>query len=263
MRGAIAGDVIGSRFEHFRFKDKEFPLISPQSRPTDDTVLTIAVAEALLGDGDYKAALRAWGRRYPRAGYGGGFRKWLQLDEEKAVPYRSYGNGSAMRVSAVAWLRHTPEEVLAEAERTALPTHDHPEGIKGAQAVALAVFRARQGAGKDSIRDELTARFGYDLTRRLDDIRPGYRFDVTCQGSVPEALIAFLESTDWEDAVRNAISLGGDTDTQACMAGAVAEAFYGGVPAEAWNEVESRLPPDMLELLGRFDTTVRAGPTRA
>ena len=249
MRGAIAGDVIGSRFEHFPFKYKEFPLFSRISRPTDDTVMTVAVAEALLGDGNYRAAFRRWGHRYPRAGYGGSFRKWLALPDEEAAPYGSFGNGSAMRVSPVAWLRNTVDDVLVEAERTALPTHNHPEGIKGAQAVALAVFLARTGAGKAELRTEIEGRFGYDLSRRLDDLRPTYRFDVTCQGSVPEALIAFLESTDWEDAVRNAVSLGGDADTQACMAGAVAEAFYGGVPAEIWSEVESRLPADVLAVL--------------
>jgi ADP-ribosylglycohydrolase len=259
MRGAIAGDVIGSRFEHFPFKYKEFPLFSRISRPTDDTVMTVAVAEAMLGDGDYREAFRRWGHRYPRAGYGGTFRKWLALPDEEAGPYGSFGNGSAMRVSPVGWLRHSVEEILAEAERTALPTHNHPEGIKGAQAIALAVFLARTGAGKDMIRSEIEGRFGYDLGRQLDAIRPVYRPDVTCQGSVPEALIAFLESTDWEDAVRNAVSLGGDSDTQACMAGAVAEAFYGGVPAEIRAEVEGRLPADMREVLGRFDAVREQG----
>lgn len=250
MRGAIAGDVIGSRYEHFRIKRKEFPLLSRASCPTDDSVLT--VAEALLGDGDYRAALRRWGQRYPRAGYGGTFRRWLHLDDD-AIPYDSFGNGSAMRVSAVAWLRHGVDEVLAEAERSALPTHGHPEGVKGAQAVALAVFMARTGASKAGIRGELEQRFQYDLGRRLDDIRPTYRADVTCQGSVPEALIAFLESTDWEDAVRNAVSLGGDADTQACIAGAVAEGFYGGVPTEVWEQIGPRLPADMQEVLARFE----------
>jgi len=253
MRGGIAGDVIGSRFEHFPFKYKEFPLFSRISRPTDDTVMTVAVAEAMLGGGDYRGAFRRWGHRYPRAGYGGTFRKWLALPDEEAKPYGSFGNGAAMRSSPAGWLRNDIEAVLAEAERTALPTHNHPEGVKGAQAIALAVFLARTGAGKAAIRAEVEGRFDYDLGRRLDDIRPVYRSDNTCQGSVPEALIAFLESTDWEDAVRNAVSLGGDSDTQACMAGAVAEVFYGGVPTEIWSEVEGRLPDDMLEVLARFD----------
>jgi ADP-ribosylglycohydrolase len=220
-------------------------------------VLTVAVAEALLGGGDYSATIRKRGLRYPRSGYGGMFRRWPAMGRNR--PYNSFGNGSAMRVSAVGWLRHSVEEVLAEAERSAEVTHNHPEGIKGAQAVALAIFRARGGASKEAIRAELAERFGYDLERRLEEIRPESRFDETCQGSVPEALIAFLESSDWEDAVRNAVSLGGDTDTQACMAGAVAEAFYGGVPAEIWAEVEQRLPADMVEVVERFERQVRLG----
>jgi ADP-ribosylglycohydrolase len=253
MRGAIAGDVIGSLYEWDRIKTTEFPLLQPESHWTDDTVLTIAIAEALLGDGDYAAALRWWGLRYPDSGYGGMFRRWLASPLDPPPPYHSLGNGSAMRVSAVGWLRHTEAAVLSEAARTAEVTHNHPEGIKGAQAVALAILRARKGTSRDAIRAELVERFGYDLERQLDAVRPGHRFDETCPGSVPEALIAFLESTDWEDAVRNAVSLGGDADTQACMAGAVAEAFYGGVPAEIWAQVETRLPADMREVVRRFD----------
>jgi ADP-ribosylglycohydrolase len=183
------------------------------------------------------------------------FRRWLGSGRDR--PYNSFGNGSAMRVSAVGWLRHSVEEVLAEAARSAEVTHNHPEGIKGAQAVALAILRARTGVAREDIRRELTERFAYDLEQRLEAIRPDYQFDETCPGSVPEALVAFFESDSWESAVRNAVSLGGDADTQACIAGAVAEAFYGEVPGEIWAEVVKRLPPDMVRVVGRFEREVR------
>lgn len=255
MRGAIAGDVIGCPYEWHRIKTTEFPLFRPESHWTDDSVLTVAVAEALLGGRDYSATIRKWGLRYPRSGYGGMFRRWLAMGRNR--PYNSFGNGSAMRVSAVGWLRHSVEEVLAEAERSAEVTHNHPEGIKGAQAVALAILWARTGVPREEMRLELTARFGYDLDRRMEEIRPDCQFDETCQGSVPEALIAFFEAESWEAAVRNAVSLGGDADTQACIAGAVAEAYFGGVPAEIWGEVEKRLPADMVKVVGRFDRAAR------
>jgi len=255
MRGAIAGDVIGAPYEWNRIKTTDFPLFRSESHWTDDTVLTVAVAEALLGDGDYRVALRSWGVRYPHAGYGGMFRRWLASPSRWSPAYNSFGNGSAMRVSAVGWLRHSTDAVLAEAAKSAEVTHNHPEGVKGAQAVALAILRARTGTSKLDIRHELTDRFGYDLERRLEDIRAGYQFDVTCQGSVPEALIAFFEADSWEAAVRNAVSLGGDADTQACIAGSVAEAFFGGVPAEIWAEVETRLPADIREVLGQYELT--------
>ena len=193
MLGAIAGDVVGSPYEFEPIKTTEFPLFGPSSAFTDDTVLTCAVAEALLGGGDYAAAFRRWGRRYPDVSWGGRFRQWLS--DDRAGPYGSFGNGSAMRVGPVGWARDTVEEVLAEAERSARPTHDHPEGIKGAQATALAVFLARTGAGKGVIREEIARRFGYDVWRSVDAVRPSYRFDETCQRTVPEALIAFFDST--------------------------------------------------------------------
>jgi ADP-ribosylglycohydrolase len=257
MRGAIAGDVIGSLYEWDRIKTTDFPLFRPESHWTDDSVLTVAVAEVLLGGGDYSATIRKWGLRYPHAGYGGMFRRWLASGRDR--PYNSFGNGSAMRVSAVGWLRHSVEEVLAEAARSAEVTHNHPEGIKGAQAVALAILRARTGATREEMRLELVARFGYDLDRRMEEVRPDSQFDETCQGSVPEALIAFFEADSWEAAVRNAVSLGGDADTQACIAGAVAEAYYGGVPGEIWAEVEKRLPPDMVKVVRRFERQVQRG----
>jgi ADP-ribosylglycohydrolase len=248
--GAIAGDVIGSVHEHAGTKTTDFPLFTPASRFTDDSVLTAAVAEVLASGGDYADSLQRWARAYPRAGYGGAFRRWMW--SEAAAPYGSFGNGSGMRASPVGWARTSLEEVLDEARRSAEVTHDHPEGIKGAQAVAAAVFLARTGSSKDEVRAAITTRFGYDLSRRLDDIRPQYTFDVTCQGSVPEALIAFLESSGWEDAVRKAVSLGGDADTLACMTGAVAEAFYGGVPPEIATEVVARLDDRIRAVIALF-----------
>jgi len=257
LYGAVAGDIVGSAFERRPVKTTDFPLFSPASRWTDDTVLTVATAEVLLTGGDFEEAYRRWGRRYPDAGYGRGFRHWLLSRHPE--PYQSFGNGSAMRVSPVGWTCGTLEETLELARSSALPTHDHPEGIKGAQAVAAAVFLARSGASKTEIRSEIETRFGYDLRRTLDEIRPVYAFDPTCQGSVPEALIAFLESDSFEDALRKAVSLGGDSDTQACIAGAVAEAFYGGVPAEVADRVRALLPAEMVRILDRFGAVF---PTR-
>ena len=252
MLGAIAGDIIGSVYEHHPIKTKGFPLFHPQCRFTDDSVLTIAIAKAILDDRNYFKAVLEIGRKYPHAGYGGSFIRWLHSTAPK--PYNSWGNGAAMRVSPVGFALDTVEDVLAEAARSAAVTHDHPEGIKGAQATALAIFLARTGADKASIRSEIEARFGYDLARSLDAIRPTYRFDVSCQGSVPESLIAFLESTGYESAVRNAVSLGGDADTMACIAGGIAQAFYGAVPEQIARKVRSRLPGGFLDVLDRFES---------
>jgi hypothetical protein len=214
------------------------------------------VAEAILNArraptaDDYARQLRSFGRRYPDAGYGSSFRRWTAAD--RAEPYNSWGNGSAMRASAVGWAFDSEEDVLRQAELTALPTHNHPEGIKGAQAVALAVFMARKGVSKEKLRASLSSRFDYDLGRTVESIRPNYGFEVSCQASVPEAVIAFLDSADFEDAVRNAISLGGDADTQACVAGAIAEAFYRGVPPRVLAWVLPRLEDGLLETLDRF-----------
>jgi ADP-ribosylglycohydrolase len=227
-------------------------LFPPGAQFTDDTVLTVATAEALLGDGDYAGAFRRYGRAYPKAGYGGSFYRWLLTDN--AGPYNSWGNGAAMRVSPVGYALDTVDEVLAEAARSAAVTHDHPEGIKGAQATALAVFLARSGSDKTSMKLAIEERFGYDLARSLDAIRPTYRFDVSCQGSVPESVIAFLASTDYESAARNAVSLGGDADTMACIAGGIAQAFYGAVPEQIAREVRSRLPEGFLDVLDRFES---------
>jgi ADP-ribosylglycohydrolase len=259
MLGAIAGDIIGSVYEAMPVKRTDFPLFAPEARFTDDTVLTVATAQALLGDGDYAAAYRRYGRAYPDAGYGGNFYRWLF--SEAAGPYGSWGNGAAMRVSPVGFALDSVDAVLAEARRSAAVTHDHPEGIKGAQATALAVFLARHGVDGADLATEIQGRFDYDLARPLEAIRPGYRFDVSCQGSVPESLIAFLQSTDFEGAVRNAISLGGDADTMACIAGGVAQAFYGGVPEPIAAEVRRRLPVRFLSVIERFERRYpQAGP---
>ncbi|NIM52473.1 MAG: ADP-ribosylglycohydrolase family protein [Gemmatimonadales bacterium] len=250
MLGAIAGDVIGSVFEGYPTKSCDFPLIDAHSTFTDDTVLTVAVADAILSGGDYASSLKHWARKYPNAGYGSAFYHWM-LSPDRA-PYNSWGNGSAMRVSPVGFAFDSLEVVLQEAKRTAEVTHNHPEGIKGAQATAVAVFLARQGESKGRIRDEIAQRFAYDLDRTLDAIRPGYRFDISCQGSVPESIIAFLESEDVESAIRKAISLGGDSDTMACIAGAIAEAFYREIPSSIRSGVRDRLTADLLAVVDEF-----------
>jgi ADP-ribosylglycohydrolase len=237
--GAIAGDIIGSVHEGSIRKSKDFPLFISRSRFTDDTVLTVAVANAIRLGNDYGPTLRRWGRLYPDAGYGGWFHEWLFNGDPR--PYNSYGNGSAMRVSAIGWAINDLDTVVLEGGKSAEVTHNHPEGMKGAQAVAAAVFLARTSHTKGQISDFLLGRFGYDCSLSLDALRRTAGFDVTCQGTVPAAVTAFLESQDFEDAVRNAVSLGGDADTLACIAGAVAEAFYGGVPARIQLEVMRRL----------------------
>ena len=266
MYGALLGDMIGAPYEFDRGnKTKEFPLFCEESHFTDDSVMTIAVAEALLDsqfreDGEIREALaqsmRKWGSKYPHAGYGGRFRHWLRADDPQ--PYGSYGNGSAMRVSAAGWLFDTLEETRHMARLTAEVTHNHPEGIKGAEATACAIFLARTGSGKEEIRDFIIREFGYDLSRSCDEIRPTYYHVESCQKTVPEAITAFLEGTDFEDVIRTAVSLGGDCDTLTCIAGSIAEAFYG-VPAILEAECRSRLPEDMVYVLGRFDISREHG----
>lgn len=250
MLGAIAGDIIGSVHEAHPIKRKDFELFTEGSRFTDDTVLTVAVADCLLHGKAYAQTFRDYVARYPDRGYGASFRRWAQQPGSGA--YGSYGNGAAMRVSPVAWACEEYEEILAEAERSASVTHDHPEGIKGAQATATAIFMARLHYDKPAIRDAIARRFDYELSRSLDDIREGYRFDSSCQGSVPESIIAFLESDGYEDAVRNAVSLGGDADTMACIAGAIAEAYYGGVPDRIKEATFKRLVPPFVAVLSDF-----------
>ena len=249
MIGAIAGDIIGSVYEQRPIKTKAFPLFDDHCRFTDDTVLTVAIADAVLSGRPYRTSIIEIGRRYPRAGYGGSFIRWLFSDNPR--PYNSWGNGSAMRVSPIGFAFTSEDEVLMQAKMTAEVSHNHPEGIKGAQAVALAIYLARTGADKEQIRTRIAAKFGYDIDRTVDDIRPGYTFDISCQGTVPEAVIAFIDSDTFEDAIRNAVSLGGDSDTLACITGGIAEAFYG-VPDNIREEVQHRLPRDLLEIVQNF-----------
>jgi ADP-ribosylglycohydrolase len=250
MLGAVAGDIIGSVYEFNNTHRYDFALFTPESFFTDDTVLTVAVADCILHGKDYARTIWEYGNRYPGRGYGGRFRDWLASKDLK--PYNSFGNGSAMRVSPVGFAFDTLDETLAEARRSAEVTHSHPEGIKGAQAVAAAIFLARRGESKPRIKEYITSTFGYDLSRTLDEIRPTYSFDETCQGSVPEAIISFLESNDYEDAIRKAVTLGGDSDTIACITGGIAQAFYGGVPEHIVAGVRQRLEPPLLRILDEF-----------
>ena len=228
MLGAIIGDIVGSVYEWHNIKTKDFPLFSERCFFTDDTVMTIAVADGLMNGGssdNFIDSLKKFGRLYPNSGYGSGFRRWLFSNNRE--PYNSWGNGSAMRVSPCGWFAKSLDEAENLAETSAAVTHNHPEGIKGAQATAAAIYLARTDLTKDEIRDYIETKYRYDLHRTLDEIRPGYIFNESCQETVPEAIIAFLESTGFEDAIRNAISLGGDSDTLAAITGSIAEAAYG------------------------------------
>jgi ADP-ribosylglycohydrolase len=248
--GAIAGDIIGSIYEGHNIKTTEFDLFRPKRRFTDDSVLTVATMYAIINHVDYTQAYKSLGKKYPRAGYGHRFRGWLHSDDTE--PYYSWGNGSAMRVSPVGWYYDNIDEVLAEAKRSAEVTHNHPEGVKGAQATAAAVFMARTGKSKEDIKRFITDTFHYNLDRKLDSIRPNYRFDSSCKGSVPEAIIAFLESTDFENAVRLAVSIGGDSDTIASIAGGIAEAFYQTVPDNIVDGALEILPQELIDIVGTF-----------
>ena len=250
MIGAIAGDIIGSVYEQHPIKTREFPLFHRECRFTDDSVLTIAIAKAILTDRDYLKAIRELGRKYPDAGYGGSFLRWLLSSTPR--PYHSWGNGAAMRVSPVGFAFDSIDTVLREAARTAEISHDHPEGIKGAQATALSVYLARTTSDKTLLRNEIRERFGYDLDRTVDDIRPDYEFDVSCQGSVPEAIISFLDSGSYEEAVRNAVSLGGDSDTLACIAGGIAEAYYGPPAPAIVSKVQECLTEELWDITEQF-----------
>ena len=260
MIGAIMGDMIGAPYEFdMGNKTKDFPLFNRESQFTDDSVMTIAVAEALMdtigkSDDEIRTALvksmQKWGRRYPNAGYGGMFYRWLR--EKNPKPYGSFGNGSAMRVSSAGWLFGTLAETRHIARLTAEVTHNHLAGIKGAEVTASAIFLARKGSSKEEIKDYIIKEFGYDLSRTCDEIRPEYHHVETCQQTVPEAVTAFIEGTDFEDVIRTAISLGGDCDTLTCIAGSMAEAFYG-IPSEMIKECRKRLPEDMLSVIDRFD----------
>lgn len=254
--GAIAGDIVGSVFEWNNVKSKDFePLFAEHAFFTDDTVHTIAVADALMQEGqDFAERLRTYTNEYPGRGYGGMLGQWAQ--SASLGPYDSFGNGSAMRVSPCAWWATTEDEALALAERSAAPTHNHPEGVKGAQAVAFAIWQARTcrpttAGERHALKDRIAAKFGYDLSQPVDDIRLWYEFDVTCQGSVPQALTCALEADGFEDALRNAISIGGDSDTIAAIAGSVAEALWG-IPEDIENEAKARLDARLPSVVDRF-----------
>jgi len=252
MLGAIIGDIVGSIYEWHNIKTKKFPLFGQNCEFTDDSIMTIAVAEGLMVGGkpdDFIDAMKRIGRMYPSADYGGHFRRWLFSDDRK--PYGSWGNGSAMRVSSVGWMFDSLEATESAAEVCAAVTHNHPEGIKGAQATASAIFLARNGKSKDEIRVYIESKYDYDLKRALDEIRSTYKFDESCQGTVPEAIIAFLESSGFEDAIRNAISLGGDSDTLAAITGSIAEAAYG-VPEKIKAKARSLLDEPLLAVLNRW-----------
>ena len=265
MYGAILGDIIGSPFEFDRGdKTKDFKLFSRRSHFTDDSVMTLAVCEALLKVGKDATvkeiedavitSMQSWGRRYPHEGYGGYFRRWLTARHPE--PYNSFGNGSAMRVSAAGWLYDSLEKTRVVAKATANITHNHPEGIKGAEATASAIFMARNGSSKEEIKKYIENEFHYDLNRTLDEIRPSFHMDETCQKTVPEAIIAFLEARDFEDAIRNAVSLGGDTDTLGAITGSIAEAYFG-ISETLISECRNRINKDMRHIVDAFYSLVR------
>ena len=258
MMGAIIGDIVGSRFEWHNYRHKDFTLFHPKCRPTDDSIMTLAVAKAILAARpDYEdlpakavAAMQELGRAYPRAGYGRGFRAWLQSDHPE--PYNSFGNGSAMRVSPTGFAARTEEEAQKLALAVTAVTHNHPEGIKGAEAVAVLIYHARQGMAMEDLHELAQNRY-YPLDFTLDEIRPTYEFSSACQGSVPQALVAFFSSTGFEDAIRNAISIGGDSDTLAAIAGSIAEAHYG-IPADLREAAMQRLDAPLQQIVTEFES---------
>lgn len=261
MIGIIAGDIIGSVYEYPFYKGtwtkekpyKNFELFQPKSRFTDDTTMSLAIADALLKGQNYGRCLHDYGNRYWGVGYGGNFKKWLQTPFEKCAPYGSFGNGSAMRVGAIGWAFDTEQKVLEEAQKTALPTHNHSEGIKGAQAVALAIFLARNGASKEVIKQRIQEKMMYNLKQDIETIRTSYTFDVTCQGSVPQSICCFLASDNVEDAIRLAISLGGDTDTMAAISGGIALAYYQAIPIYIYDNTKKYLDEHLWHVLQTFE----------
>ena len=247
--GAIAGDIIGSIYEFNSTKNYDFLLFSDSSTYTDDTVMTVANADWLVTSDPLKGIMLDFGNRYTNS-YGGRFFGWLL--SENPQPYNSWGNGSAMRVSPIGWAFDTLEETLVAAKQSAEVTHNHPEGIKGAQVTAACIYWARKGKSKQEIKEYVEALFGYDLNRTCDEIRSNYQFEPSCQKTVPESIIAFLESTDFENAIRLAVSLGGDADTMGAITGGIAEAYYGGVPEHISKEVLKRLPDEFIEVMQKF-----------
>jgi ADP-ribosylglycohydrolase len=250
MLGAIAGDIIGSIYEFDNIKTTNFPLFSDSCFFTDDTVLTIALAEAVITGGSYEGLMKEYYQRYPDAGYGKKFDAWAK--GKVNGPYNSHGNGAAMRISPVGMAFDTLEEVLKRAEEYTAITHNHPEGIKGAQATASAIFLGRKGHSKEEIRRFVEHTFGYDFSKTCNQIRPRYRYDISCQGTVPQAFAAFLESADYESAIRLAVSLGGDSDTLACITGGIAEAYYGGVPSWIVEKALGFLDEPLKNIVSQF-----------
>ena len=254
LMGAICGDIIGSVYEFHPTKNYDFQLFRRKSTFTDDTVMTCAIADWLMSDIAPEEKMQDWGREHFYAGYGPMFRKWIKADFPR--PYNSFGNGSAMRVSPVGWFAQSLDECLSLAKESAEVTHNHPEGIKGAQATANAIFLARTGATKEDIKKYIEEKFGYNLNRKVSDIRPSYSFDVTCQGSVPESINCFLESTDYESCIRLAVSLGGDADTMACIAGSIAGAFYKEIPDKIAGPCLDLLTDDIFDTVIKFQDFV-------
>ena len=272
MLGAIIGDTVGSVYEFHNIKTTDFPLFSPQCDYTDDSIMTIAVADWLLTDPQHgmdtlEASFLDFAKKYPcpMGGYGGGFHRWLFHPEALGDygshdfkpgtrhPYNSFGNGAAMRCSANGWMFDTLEETERVAGLSAAITHNHPEGIKGAQSTAAAIFMARNGKSKEEIRDYISTKYGYNLNRTCDEIRPVYDWDGSCQGTVPEAMVAFFDSTDFESAIRLAVSLGGDSDTLSCITGGIAEAFYKEIPDDIALKIWGLIPKDFKDILGKME----------
>jgi len=251
MYGAIIGDIAGSKYEFISYKKKPRTIMDKDCFFTDDTVMTVAVADALMHNRDLTDTIKLYGRTFPDAGYGSTFNQWLNSNDE--LPYFSFGNGAAMRVSAAAWLGSTWTEVMDLATKATFVTHNHPEGLKGAQATATAIYMARKGYAKEDISCYIESTFDYDLKFTLDEIRPIYRFNETCQFTVPQAIVAFLESTDFEDAIKLAISLGGDADTLAAITGSIAEAYYM-IPDKFIKKAKTFLPPEFRTVLDQVKT---------
>ena len=250
MIGAIAGDIIGSVYEFNNIKTKDFILFSDKCFFTDDSILTIALADSIMTGKPYVENLKTFYRWYPNGGYGGSFLRWAQ--SRRSEPYNSWGNGAAMRISPVGFTYNDLDTVLQKAREFTALTHSHPEGIKGGQATATAVFLARSGNSKAEIKEFVESRFQYDLSKHVDDIRPTYEFDESARGTVPQAIRAFIDSVDFEDAIRTAVSLGGDTDTLACITGGIAQAFYGSVPETIQQNVYSILDNRLGVITQRF-----------
>ena len=252
MIGSIIGDIVGSTYEFHNTKKYDFIAFNEKSIYTDDSIMSIATAESLLYNKPFKNKYLEWGRKFPDSGYGGNFRKWL-LYTPDPQPYNSWGNGSAMRISPVGFVCNTIEEILEKSKESAECSHNHPEGIKGAQAIASAIFLARNGKSKNEIKSFIEDNFNYDLSFKTEDIRPTYKFDVSCQGSVPQAIVAFLESSSFEDSIRLAVSLGGDSDTIGAMNGGIAQAFYNEIPKEWVEKTIDILPEAILFVIKTFE----------